>query len=78
MVGEGVIVGIMEGTGESVAVGVAEGVSGVGVGISFGFGANKLQDANAMTRAKSNIALLMVFIDFLIFVSIFLRALNSD
>jgi hypothetical protein len=59
--GTGVLVGgIGVEVGSTVAVKVG-GLVGDGVGVSVGFAANALQDANAMVKIESRIILLMVF-----------------
>jgi hypothetical protein len=65
----GVIVAVLVGSGLGVDVGR---LVSVGVGVSVGFGANVLQDANVISRRASRIAVMIVFIDFLIAALMFL------
>ena len=55
----GVWVGVFVGVGALVEVGR---LVAVGTGVSVGLGAKEPQEASAMTRTESNIALPMVFI----------------
>ena len=60
--GTGVLVGVFVGSGVLVEV---------GEGVSVGFDTRELQDAKAITRTVSTIALMMVFMYFLYFVLMF-------
>ena len=62
MGGTGVLVGVLAGCGVLVKVGTCVSV---GMGVSVGVGANELHDVDIMTRTESNIAVPMIFIDFL-------------
>ena len=66
--GIGVAVGVVVGSGVLVEVGK---LVSVGAGVPVGCGAKVLQDASAMTRTESNVALPMVFMYFLTFVLMF-------
>lgn len=55
----GVFVGVLVDSGVWVEVGK---LVSVGLGVSVGSGTNVLQDANAIDKTKSNIALLIIFI----------------
>jgi hypothetical protein len=59
----GVVVAVLVGSGVLVEVGR---LVSVGVGVSVGFGAKVLQDANVISRTVSRVAVMMVFIDFLV------------